>query len=555
MANPEANKNAPKDFGGPECQAKATAAKKDPISKAKRAATQAITKSSAIAIGRNKRITPEIQEYIRQELLKPNGKGSTYMENFISAFLKEAKNDPNSRCGQLLASAMFSDELLKHLDEEANKQMAKDREFLIYRIRNTLYDKQQEVFDNNLDQAIQAICTRRAGKTELTARLMLKDASKPNHHVLYINRTFDNAVKQAGKPLTDLLTSLCIPFEGSPGGGMVKFDNGSDITFGGFYNKGEIDKFRGFKYSLVLVDEIGHLRNPKMLIQEVLEPAMMDFGKESQIVYTGTPPRIKKSFAYELWHNPNIKHYHWSFMDNPFIPDKEGVIDKVCKEHGLTVDAPFIQREYYGNMEAFDVDAMIFRGYKTYNELPKGVVFDNAYIGVDWGFEDAAAVISGVVYNKVLYIIDQWSETHKAISETCAEIKRQYDNLQKFPLKKQVWVITDTNNKEAAYEAQVTYKIPNVFMAYKYDKDVAIDQLAEFMRTGKILIQNKGILQEEAENTLWARDEETDEILHELSDEYHPNALFALLYISRQAAVDVWNITDINKEAKKLLGE
>ena len=555
MANPEANKNAPKDFGGPECQAKATAAKKDPVSKAKRAATQAITKSPAIATGRNKRITPEIQEYIRQELLKPSGKGSTYMENFISAFLKEAKNDPNSRCGQLLASAMFSDELLKHLDEEANKQMAKDREFLVYRIRNTLYDKEQEVFDNESDQVIEVICTRRAGKTEMNARLLLKDATKPGHNALYLNRTFDNAVRQLGKPLDELLGKMDMPHQGQVTSGFIQFDNGSTITLSGYNNKGDIDRYRGNHYSLIIIDEVSHLRSPKVLIEEVLEPSQIDYGKEAQMIFTGTPPRNKVNYARELWNNPKIKHYHWSFMDNPFIPDKENVIEKLCEKHGCTADAPFIQREYFGNMDAVDLDSMVFRGYKTYDELPKGVSFDKAYIGVDWGFEDAAAVISGVVYNKVFYIFDQWSEPHKPISDTCMEIKRQYENLQKLPLKQMPWVITDTNNKEAAYEAQVTYKIPNVFLAYKYDRDVAIDQLAEFMRTGKILIQNKGILQEEAENTLWARDEETDEILHELSDEYHPNALFALLYISRQAAVDVWNITDINKEAKKLLGE
>ena len=505
-----------------DVQKKAQAGRKK--SKDKEAATQAITKSSAIKSG--KRVTPEVQDYIREELLKPTG-SSNYMKSFIKAFLKEAKEDPNSRCGQLLASAMFSDQLLTHLDEEANKQMAKDREFLVYRIRNTLYEKQQELFDNKTDQTIIAICTRRAGKTECNARLLLRDVIEPGHNALYLNRSFDNAVRQLGKPLDELLMKLDMPHRGQVSSGYIEFDNGSTITLSGYNNKGDIDRYRGGHYSL----------------------------KEAQMIFTGTPPRNKVNYARELWNNPKIKHFHWSFMDNPFIPDKENVIDRICEKHGCTKDSAFIQREYFGNMDAIDEDSMVFRGYRTYNELPKNVSFEKAYVGVDFGFEDAAAVISGVVYNKTLYIIDQWSERHQPISKLCEEVKRQYENLRKMPLKQQPWVLTDTNVKEGAYELQATYKIPNVFCAYKYDKDVAIEQLAEFMRTDKILIPNKpdGILYIEAENTLWKRDDETDEILHEIDDEQmHPNALMALLYVSRQYAYEVLNIVDINKPAKEV---
>lgn len=562
MANPNpVHKKGSQFEKDNEVQKKAQEARNNEKSKTKEALTQSIKKSPAVVQGRGgKRITPEVQSYIRDELTKPSNTGSTYMEQFISNFLTEAKKDPNSRCGQLLASAMFSSELLSHLDEEANKQIAKDREFLIYRIRNTLYDKQQDVFDNSNDQTIEMICTRRAGKTELNARLLLKDTSKPEHHALYLNRSFDNAVRQLGKPLEDLLNELDMPHKGQVSSGFITFDNGSTITLSGYNNKGDIDRYRGGKYSLIVVDEVSHLRSPKILIEEVLEPSQIDFGKEAQMIFTGTPPRNKVNYARELWNNPKIKHYHWSFMDNPFIPDRETVIQKLCEKHGCTVDSAFIQREYFGNMDAIDEDSMVFRGYKTYNKttnLPKGVAFEKAYVGVDFGFNDAAAVISGVVYNKVFYIVDQWSEARQPISVLCNEVKKQYDNLMHMPLKVNPWVITDTNVKEGAYELQVTYKIPNVFCAYKYDKDVAIEQLAEFMRTGKIFIPDdeNGILHIEAENTLWKRDDETDEILHEIDDEeFHPNALFALLYVSRQYAVDVLNIVDINKEAKRIIG-
>ena len=522
----------------------------------KKSVSSAITQAKGLTAGRNRRITPETQQYIRDEMFLPDASGVPFIHQFIHNFMVEAKTDPNSQAARILANTIFKEDMMATLDAELNRQMTKDTEFIAYRIRNTLYDKQQEVYDNRIDRTIQAICTRRAGKTELLARLMLRDAMTPQHHVLYINRTFDNAVKQAGKPLTDLLEKLDIKYSGSPGGGQVTFENGSDITFGGFYNKGEIDKFRGFKYSLVLVDEIGHLRNPKMLVQEVLEPAMMDYGKEAQLIYTGTPPRIKKSFAYELWHNPNIKHYHWSFMDNPYIPSKEDVIEKVCKDHGMSVDAPFIQREYFGNMEAFDEDAMIFRGYKKIDCLPQ-TTFDYGWIGVDWGYEDKAAVVSVLAKGKQAYIIKSWSEAKKSISDICNVIKEHLNNLKEnYNIAHPVWVICDQNEKSAVYELYQTYKIQNAYCAYKYDKDLAIDQLAEWLRNDSMFVvnnkDNEAII-EDLDNMLWSRDEETDDILHEIADdEYHGNAAFALLYVSRQFDYDVMGMTPA-KSAKSIL--
>lgn len=320
-----------------------------------------------LTTGRERRITPEVQAEIRNALFEPDRNGVPFYKQFIQSFLNAAKKDPSGRAGMTLASTMFKENVLSVLDAEMEKQMNKDYEFTEYRIRKTLYPKQQEVYDDSLSRTIECICTRRAGKTELVARMLVREATKLPYmtpvgkalerNAIYLNRTFDNATAQMGKPVTDLLDSLGIKYEGSPGSGKITLSNGNTITFGGYNNKGDIDKYRGFHYGLICLDEIGHLRNPDALMKETLEPALVDYGTEGKIIMTGTPPRVKANFAYIQWHNPNITHYHWSFMDNPFIPNKEAVIETACKEHGVTPDAPFIQREYYGNLEAFDIDA------------------------------------------------------------------------------------------------------------------------------------------------------------------------------------------------------
>lgn len=522
---------------------------------------------ASITVGQHHRITPETQKFIRDEMFAQDAAGVPYLHSFIKNFLNEAKTDPNSQAARYLANAIFKDDLLSTLDAEANKQMAKDAEFTIYRIRSTLYDKQKEVFDDKLSKIIECICTRRAGKTELVARLLVAECVKPpfetpvgkqlERNALYLNRTFDNAVGQMGKPVTDILDMLDMKYTGNPGSGKVTLENGATITFGGYNNKGDIDKFRGFHYSLVALDEISHLRNPSVLMKETIEPALKDYGHEGRMIMTGTPPRTKVNYAYELWHNPNIKHYHWSFMDNPFIPEKEQIIADVCKEHGVDETAPFIQREYFGNMEAFDTDAMIFRGFKKVPNIPNNTTFDYAYIGVDWGYEDKAAVISILVKGKQSYIVKSWAESKKSISEIIQVIQDQLKDIKdKYRVSRAPWIICDTNEKSAVYEMYQTYKINNAYCAYKYDKDMAMEQLAEWLRNDTMFVvekDNDAILSD-LDNMLWKRDEETDAITHEIDDdEYHGNAAFALLYASRQFAYDALGLKETNKSAKSIL--
>ena len=65
---------------------------------------------------------------------------------------------------------------------------------------------------------------------------------------------------------------------------------------------------------------------------------------------------------------------------------------------------------------------------------------------------------------------------------------------------------------------------------------MAIEQLAEELRTGRMVIPLHGALDDEMDSILYKRDEGTDAILPELDEDLgiHPDAMFALLYASRQ---------------------
>lgn len=476
------------------------------------------------------------------------GKDGEWVRDFISSQLKEAKENPNSRAADRLASGLFNESLWDQLDIYLNKANAEDVDYEVYKIRQTLYDRQQEVYDDSIDRRILIINSRRSGKTELLGRLIVKNLiSVPDAHVVYINRNSSAAIRQIRGPLNSALAKSNLRvIKGSVDAQEMHFSNGSQLLIIGNNNASDVSKLRGERISLCLLDECGHQRNTRELVREVISPALMDYAN-SQLIMVGTPPRVPHTYVEECYNNVGWKKFSWTFQSNPFIPNKEQVIKEVCEENGVTEDSAFIQREYFGRMDAYDDEARVWKKYSTvvqprFEDEYKHI-WDYAYIGVDWGFEDKAAVVSCLVDSKAkrMFVIDNWSESKQSITTICEEIKRQYEQLKKYPVARQPWIICDTNEKGAAFELYQTYKLSNVYMAYKYDKDMAIEQLSDWLSADTIqLVRGKcSSLEEDLQSTLYERDEESGKLLHVIDDDiWHPNSAMALLYVSRQFAVD-----------------
>lgn len=524
-------------------------AKQTEEQKAKIAASETMTKKL-------RRVQPEIDQAIQDKLFSRDTSGKTFITSFISKCIDEAKKDPNSRMGIYMADKIFgSGDLITRLDAEVNKAMARDTAFQQYQIRNTLYDKQQEVFDNSTDKFIIVINSRRSGKTEMMGRLLAKRVCKPDQHCVYINRSFDAAVRQIQKPLETALEAAGLHYKGTINGGKIEFDNGSWILIVGNNNAADVNKLRGEKIALCLCDECGHMRHLRELMNEIIGPATMDYA-DSQIIMVGTPPRTKNGFVQELWEKGKVRKYHWTFKDNPFIPNKDNVIQEACEMFGVSPDSNFIKREYYGDMYAYDTEAIYIKHYDK-AEPDKDKLYSHAYVGVDWGYEDKAAVVGMLADKnaKKLYVVKDWSEAKKGIVEISQRVQEMVEYLKNnYRLDREPQVICDTNEKSAAQDLYTTYHISNVMLAYKYDLNYALDQLSDWFTASTVVISpNAKATIEDADNMVWKRDEDTDQIIHELDDDsYHGNSMFAVLYASRQFAYDVMGLIEENKPAKEI---
>ena len=494
----------------------------------------------------NTSIKNAVYEELRQQLV--GGAQKTYYSEFIDKYLKEAKKAPNSSAGKKIADVIFQNEILTLLDEQHQKEMANDIEFIQYKLFKQFFKEQREVlYEINHSKRIAVCCSRRAGKTDLASGAINIASMIPNTRIIYVNLTYTNALNQIFENTVERSEKAGLVItNSSKSSGEIEWANGSSLRICGNSNNAEIDKLRGEKrVSLVIIDEFFHQRNMEYAINEVINPLMVDIPN-STILCLGTPPRIPKTYGERVWTTEKgWKKFHWTASDNPYINNFEEFIDDICKSKGISKDAPFIHREYYGIIGMYDKEAQVMAGYKTYNtDTPIDFVPDKVAIGVDFGFQDSNSIIALAYNNEKARVIEERKFNRAAASEIIKQISEVYSNSKKFLIENNknanindVNIYCDTNAKEIVYELYSVQKLP-AYCAYKFNKALAISQMSEFCRTGQIVVPADGILSDEFDRILYKRDDE-DNILPEIDEDlYHGDAFYALLYAVRQMWFD-----------------
>lgn len=506
----------------------------------------------------NKAIKNLVYEQLKQDLLNgDSAKQKPYYQTFLNNYLKQALKDPNGRPATTIASMIFTPDILTALDASHEREMANDINFALYKLNEDYFQEQRDVLvEINHSKKILVCCSRRAGKSYFCAGAIVKSALKnPGSRIIYINLTFKNAVKQIWDNVIKASEDTGLQIDkSSKNDGEIEWVNGSSLRIKGNSNNAEADTLRGeSKVSLVVIDEAFHQKNMEYAINEVIMPFLADLGDKATILCTGTPPRIPHTYMEKLWSNDKTwRHYHWTAENNPHIPDFEKFIEEVCEAKGLTKDAPFIQREYYGVIGAYDTEAMVFKNYQSYTELPTSFTANRIAIGCDWGFSDYNSIIT-VAYNTQsgeAYVIEEKKFNKATVSEIITEVKRSYEAAKNRFGIDDIQILCDTNEQSITYELYANQHLP-AYNAYKYDKASAIAQLSDWLRSGKIKVNANDIyLKDEFERTLYKRDEDDDSILPEIDDDiFHPDAIMALLYASRTIAFDMgdkWQIDGVN---------
>ena len=317
------------------------------------------------------------------------------------------------------------------LDKLTKELERRDAERQRIDAKDLLFEKQWDVFSDPARYKLLR-CGRRGGKTFTWAVTLLYEGFKHARSTpIYLTLSRQDSRDILWPALEDLDEKLRLGLQFNKATADVNLPNGSRLLLRGAGSRREIDKIRGRKFPVAIVDEAQMLgQDLEYLLDEVLEPGLADY--QGWMGISGTPNASGYGVFHDLDndpHNQTWSKHHWTFLDNPHIPNPEGFIKKVMIRRGWNESHPGYRREYLGEWTVDD-SGRAFKMNPNVNvcpTFPKDLTDDWKYgLGIDVGWNDATSfvvVASSAILGQI-FIIDAFEESEMPTPQIVAQIDR-----------------------------------------------------------------------------------------------------------------------------------
>jgi len=361
--------------------------------------------------------------------------------------------------------------ILAEASERARRRASLD-------FRKLLFPHQMKLLDDPSKTKV-ALCSRRAGKSFALSVLALDTAFKYEGSMIPVISITRQQAKRIVWPVfqeLDRTNELGLRFNASEL--SCTLPNGSQIFLTGASTEEEIQRLRGPKYPLVVVDEAQAFKSYlSELISDVLEPAVLDY--DGSIVLAGTPNAICRGFFYDASQPESAwSVHHWTLLDNPHIPKAEQWLKDRCRRYGWSESHPTYLREYKGQWIR-DSSSLIYPNIPVVPELPDD---DWEYVlGLDLGYIDSTAFVICAYSTATgrLVVAESFKKT-KLLPADVAHIVSDLNSQFRFES-----IVADAGGLGKAYAAEMSerwgLRIKN---AEKREKRAYIELLSGDMTTG-----------------------------------------------------------------------
>ncbi len=351
----------------------------------------------------------------------------------------------------------------------------------------------QRAFVEDPSPLVLASCSRRAGKSFGCGWKVISTGKKfPNCTIPYITQARENARDIIWPPLQFLNTEYDLGLEFNRNTGEVRSPQGWRMILRGAGSVREMEKLRGMKFPLVIIDEAQVFgADLQYMIEEVLEPAMLDYGSEAQMYMIGTPNAARAGPFYDRIQKGIYPHHHWTVLDNPHIPEKDtrDFLAKKVAEHGGKT--PKYLREYEGKWVR-DTEGLVFAIRDELNLVPKhNMDLQSGWeyvMGVDLGWRKTAFVILAfhATMGKVEVVYAE-EFAHLITAKIAARIET---HMQTWNL---VGVAVDAGGygRTMTEDLKVTYAVP-VVHAEKSKKAATIERMNSDLAAGIMTLAQDG---------------------------------------------------------------
>lgn len=418
--------------------------------------------------------------------------------------------------------------ILKELKKRAEAQQASAHG--TFKVEDIAFDK-QIAFITDPARFKTAVCSRRSGKTIACAVDLLLTASSRPGDVAYITLNRRSAKKIIWRELLKYNKQFNLGGRADNTELTITMPNTAMIHVSGAKDESEIEKLRGLSLRKVYIDEAQSFRPYiQELMEDIIEPALTDYA--GSLILIGTPGPIPTGFFYDISHNPQWSHHHWTMEDNPHIKLKSGVeplelIKELAQRRGLSLNSPSIQREYFGQWVK-DADSLVYKFDSVaniYKDLPNDMRF---VFGIDigWKDSDAIAVLGYSESSRKVYLVEEFIRSKQDITSLANKIKElqsKYD-----PVK----MVMDAGalGRKIQEEIRLRHTL-SIEAAEKARKSEFIALLNDDLRTGKFQAMSGSRFEEDSYLLQWNYDNPARPVV---SDSYHTDIGDAVLYAWRE---------------------
>lgn len=358
-----------------------------------------------------------------------------------------------------------------------------------------------------------ACCGRRSGKTVV----LLFEAAKASRNfpactIPYIALDRESAKRLFWRPLKTLNKQYGMGLKFNEGSLTATMPNGSMIWLLGAKDEDDIEKLRGDRYPLVLVDESASFKaHIQMMVQDVVEPALEDL--DGTLCLAGNPGRIPAGMYYDITtgRKPEWSVHHWTVLQNACFPrwagsptwkqDAVAWLERLRKAKGWSLEDPVYRREWLGEWVE-DNEVMVYRFNRhrnVFDTLPQ--VRDWFYImGIDFGFDPDPTAFSIGAFSPTsvdYYVLETFAKTHMLADDVAAMIRHFEARYGTF-IKK----VGDSSGRQFFSELNQRKGV-NVAVAQRKDKLDFIEHMNSDFLQGRIKVRASDPIVEDYVKLVW----------------------------------------------------